>query len=102
MESNSKKSRKGDSTLANHKSAKKRALQNELRRLRNRSVRTQIKGIVKNVRATAAGEDTAQGPAQLKIAQSAIDKAAKKGVLHRKTAARKISRLSKLVKTSQA
>lgn len=88
--------------MANHKSAKKRAQQNEVRRLRNRSVKTQIKGIVKNVRATAAGEDTAQGPVQLKLAQSAIDKAAKKGVLHRKTAARKISRLAQLVKTTQA
>ncbi len=88
--------------MANHKSAKKRALQNEVRRLRNRSVKTRIKGIVKNVRASAAGEDTAQGPEQLKLAQSAIDKAAKKGVYHRKTAARKISRLSRLVKASQA
>ena len=86
--------------MANHKSAKKRALQNEVRRLRNRSVKTQIKGIVKNMRAAAAGEDVTQGPEQLKIAQSAIDKAAKKGVLHRKTAARKISRLSRLVKTA--
>jgi len=88
--------------LANHKSAKKRAQQNEVRRLRNRSVKTQLKGIVKTVRATAAGEDTAQGPEQLKLAQSAIDKAAKKGVLHRKTAARKISRLSQLINTAQA
>ena len=86
--------------MANHKSAKKRALQNEVRRLRNRSVKTQIKGIVKNMRAAAAEEDVTQAPEQLKIAQSAIDKAAKKGVLHRKTAARKISRLSRLVKTT--
>ena len=88
--------------MANHKSAKKRAQQNEVRRLRNRSVKTHIKGIVKTVRATADGEDTARGPAQLKLAQSAIDKAAKKGVLHRKTAARKISRLARLVNTTQA
>ena len=86
--------------MANHKSAKKRALQNEVRRLRNRSVKTQIKGIVKNMRAAATGDDAAQGPEQLKMAQSAIDKAAKKGVLHRKTAARKISRLARLVKTA--
>lgn len=88
--------------MANHKSAKKRAQQNEVRRLRNRGVKTQIKRIVKDVRSTAAGEDTAQGPAQLKLAQSAIDKAAKKGVLHPKTAARKISRLARLVKSTQA
>ena len=86
--------------MANHKSAKKRALQNEVRRLRNRSVNTQIKGIVKNMRVAATGDDATQGPEQLKIAQSAIDKAAKKGVLHRKTAARKISRLSRIVKTA--
>jgi small subunit ribosomal protein S20 len=88
--------------LANHKSAKKRAQQNEIRRIRNRSVKTHIKGIVKNVRATVAGEEAGQAPEQLKLAQSAIDKAAKKGVYHSKTAARKISRLSRLVKSAQS
>ena len=88
--------------MANHKSAKKRALQNEARRLRNRSVRTNIKSIVKTVRVTAEGEDKAQAPTQLKLAQSAIDKAAKKGVYHRKTASRKIARLARLVKSAQA
>jgi small subunit ribosomal protein S20 len=88
--------------LANHKSAKKRALQNEIRRLRNRSVKTQIKGIVKNVRTAAEGEDKGQAPEQFKLAQAAIDKAAKKGVYHHKTAARKVSRLARLVKTTPA
>ena len=88
--------------MANHKSAKKRALQNEIRRLRNRSVRTQIKSLVKTVRTVAASEDKTQAPAQLKLAQSAIDKAAKKGVYHPKTASRKIARLARLVKSAQA
>ncbi len=88
--------------MANHKSAKKRALQNEVRRLRNRSVRTEIKSIVKTVRTTVEGEDKSQAPDQLKLAQSAIDKAAKKGVYHRKTASRKIARLARLVKSAQA
>ena len=88
--------------MANHKSAKKRALQNEVRRLRNRSVKTQIKSIVKGVRTTVEGEDKSQAPAQLKMAQAAIDKAAKKGVFHRKTASRKVARLARLVKASQA
>jgi len=88
--------------LANHKSAKKRALQNEVRRLRNRAVRTQIKGIVKTVRTAAEGEDKVQAPAQLKLAQSAIDKAAKKGVYHRAAASRKIARLAQLVNKTQA
>jgi small subunit ribosomal protein S20 len=87
--------------LANHKSAKKRALQNEVRRQRNRAVRTEIKGIVKSVRVAAESDDKTQTPAQLKMAQAAIDKAAKKGVFHPKTAARKVSRLARLVNTSQ-
>ena len=87
--------------MANHKSAKKRALQNEVRRLRNRSVKTQIKGIVKGVRNVVESDDKAQAPAQLKLAQSSIDKAAKKGVYHRKAAARKVSRLARLVNTAQ-
>ena len=87
--------------MANHKSAKKRALQNEVRRLRNRSVKTQIKGIVKGVRNVVESDDKAQAPAQLKLAQSSIDKAAKKGVYHRKAAARKVSRLARLVNIAQ-
>ena len=82
--------------MANHKSALKRAGQNEVRRQRNRSVKTRIKTVVKDVR-TAAGENAAEAsPDKFKIAQSVIDKAAKKGVLHKRTAARKISRLAKL------
>ena len=83
--------------MANHKSAIKRARQNEIRRQRNRAVKTRVKGIIKDVTTAAQGEDKDAG-AQLKTAQSLIDKAAKKGVLHRKTAARKISRLTKTVR----
>ncbi len=88
--------------MANHKSAKKRAQQNEVRRLRNRSVKTRIRGIVKTVRVTTEGENQADAPAQLRLAQSAIDMAAKKGVYHPKTAARKISRLARRVNAAQS
>lgn len=85
--------------MANHKSAIKRARQNEIRRIRNRSVKTRVKSVVKNVRQAVAGDsgDALDGP--LKEAQSAIDKAAKKGVMHKRTAARKVSRLAKLTRT---
>lgn len=83
--------------MANHKSAIKRARQSEDRRLRNRMTKTQVKNVVKNVR-LAADEKSPETAATLKHAQSIIDKAAKKGTLHKRTAARKISRLSKLVK----
>lgn len=84
--------------MANHKSALKRARQSEVRRIRNKAVKTRVKNVSKDVR-QAVDEKSADSAAEkLVAAQSAIDKAAKKGVIHRRTAARKISRLSRLVK----
>jgi small subunit ribosomal protein S20 len=70
--------------------------------LRNRAVKTRVKSTVKEVNAAAIGEDHEAATAKLKSAQALIDKAAKQGVLHRRTASRKISRLNKLVRRSQA
>ena len=86
--------------MANHKSAVKRARQNELRRLRNKAVKTRIKSIVKEVRTSAVEASGAEGGDNLRAAQSIIDKASKKGVIHKRTAARKISRLNKLTNSS--
>ena len=88
--------------MANHKSAIKRARQNEIRRLRNKGTKTTIKSIVKDVRSSvgeASGEET---KVKLNAAQSVIDKASKKGVIHKRTAARKISRLTKLANSASA
>lgn len=79
--------------MANHKSAKKRAKQSETRRKRNTIVKTKMKNAIKNV--TGASAETAG--AAMTNAQSVIAKSAKKGVIHKKTAARKISRLAKMV-----
>jgi len=87
--------------LANHKSALKRARQNALRRERNRIARTRIKSLVKQVR-TSAADNINDAGGQLNQAKSVIDKAAKKGVIHKNTAARKISRLARLVNQSTA
>ncbi len=87
--------------MANHKSALKRAGQNERRRLRNKSVQTRVKNVVKDLR-LAVSQDAQDVVEQLNAAKSAIDKAAKKGVLHKKTASRKISRLSRQVNAKQA
>ncbi len=86
--------------MANHKSALKRTKQNELRRLRNKATKSRVKGIVKDVRSAVQESASADAQPKLISAQSLIDKAAKKGVIHKKTAARKISRLSKLVNNS--
>jgi small subunit ribosomal protein S20 len=87
--------------LANHKSALKRARQNELSRLRNKAVKTRVKSIVKDVRFSVEESSNGDVMAKLIAAQTLIDKASKKGVLHKKTAARKISRLSKLVNSAK-
>jgi small subunit ribosomal protein S20 len=83
--------------LANHPSALKRARQNEKRRVRNRAVRTKVRRAVKEVRqALTAGEPEAARQA-LGKAVPVIDKAASKGVLHPRSASRKISRLYRQV-----
>ena len=82
--------------MANHKSAKKRAKQSQVRRLRNKSVKTTLKNLEKKLRSAkeAGGENKDE---LLRKTQSAIQKAAKKGVIHKKTASRKISRLFKFM-----
>ena len=83
--------------MANHKSALKRARQNEDHRMRNKSTKTRVRSVIKNLRAAAAQPSDQDLTADLNTAKSIIDKAAKKGCLHPNTAARKISRMSKLL-----
>jgi len=79
--------------MANIKSQEKRNRQNEVQRQRNKSIKSDLKTSVKKVeQAAAAGEPTDE---LYKEAQKKFDKAASKGVLHPRTAARKKSRLSK-------
>jgi small subunit ribosomal protein S20 len=84
----------GGSTLANIKSQIKRNLQNEKRRLRNRTVRGAARAAVRNARAAILAGDTSSKEAVL-AAISRLDKAAEKGVIHKNNAARRKSRLMK-------
>lgn len=77
-------------------SAEKRVRQAEKNRLRNKSVRTTIKTFTKKVETAASGKDREVVQKSLIEATRVINKAASKGVLHRNTASRKISRLAKL------
>lgn len=88
--------------MANHKSAIKRARQNEKRRLRNKSAKTRVKNIVKSVRLAVNENSKEEALKELDNAKSIIDKAAKKGVVHKKTASRKISRLARRVNAVSA
>jgi len=81
--------------LANHKSALKRAKQSENRRIRNKSTKSAMNTTIKKVQAAAQEEGSDNAQELFKAAQSSIAKAAKKGVIHKNTAARKISRLYK-------
>jgi len=81
--------------VANTRSALKRIKQSEVRRLRNKQVKTKVKNTVRNF-LSSLNEDNDESAAQnLITASKIIDKAASKGVLHKRTAARKKSRLAK-------
>ncbi|RIK38108.1 MAG: 30S ribosomal protein S20 [Chloroflexi bacterium] len=78
--------------MANNKSAEKRNRQNAKRAARNRVVRGSARTAVKKARlAIASGADNAQELVQ--AAESALDRAASKGVIHRNNASRRKSRL---------
>ena len=88
--------------MANHKSAVKRARQNEIRRLRNKATKTRVKSIVKDLRSSVGEASAEETKVKLTTAQAVIDKASKKGVIHKRAAARKISRLTKLANSANA
>ena len=87
--------------MANIKSAKKRILVTRIRYERNKSIKSGVKTAVKKVRLAIEANDTAAAAAAFENAKSIIDKAASKGVLHKNTAARKVSRLAAAVKKAQ-
>jgi small subunit ribosomal protein S20 len=93
---------KGVTFVANHKSAIKRARQNEIRRLRNRTAKSRIKSAIKRVETAVAENNGEVITGQLNQAKSIIDTAARKGIIHKRTAARKVSRLTKLADTISA
>lgn len=85
--------------MANHKSALKRNKQTAVRTARNTHIRSTMRNYVKQVRAAVANGDKDEASTALAKAVPYIDKASTKGVIHKSTASRKISRLSKLVGT---
>jgi small subunit ribosomal protein S20 len=80
--------------MANIKSQIKRNKQNEVRRVRNKAVRSEIRTRVKNAESAAAEGAEASAEA-LRMAVKRIDKAASKGVIHKNQAANRKSRLMK-------
>jgi len=85
------------SGLANIKSAKKRILVAQTKTARNKSIKSAVKTSIKKVEAAVNAKNKDEAQAALTAAISTISKAANKGVYHKNNAARKVSRLTKMV-----
>ena len=83
--------------MANIKSAKKRILVTETKTARNKAIKSRVKTYVKKVDAAVAANDKEAAQAALPVAFAEISKAASKGIFHKNTAARKVSRITKAV-----
>ena len=83
--------------MANIKSAKKRILVTQTKTERNKAIKSEVKTYIKKVYAAIEAGDKAAADAALLAATSKLDKATSKGVYHKNTSSRKISRLSAAV-----
>jgi small subunit ribosomal protein S20 len=81
--------------MANIHSQKKRILRSERERLENRNYTSAIKTYFRNLEAAVAGGEGERADAEHKRLQSTIDKAVKRGALHRNTGARKKARAAR-------
>ena len=88
--------------MAQHKSAKKRIVRNEKRRVINHARLSRIRTFVKKVESAIAAGDKDSATQALKMAQPELHRGVSKGVLVKNTATRKISRLSKNIKRLSA
>lgn len=83
--------------MANIKSAKKRILVAETRAARNKAIKSEVKTAIKKVDAAVAAKGMEAAKTSLRAAIATMNKATSKGVYHKNTTSRKISRLTKAV-----
>ncbi len=88
--------------MANTPQSKKRARQNERRFDINKARRSRIRTFIRKVEEAIASGDSASAIAALRAAQPEIARGVTKGVIHKNTASRKISRLAARVKALSA
>lgn len=79
--------------MANHASAEKRNRQNEKRRVHNRTYRNRARTLVKKAREAIESGDVSAAEEAVRVAQKDLDTAARRGVIHKRNAARRKSRL---------
>jgi small subunit ribosomal protein S20 len=85
--------------MANHKSAEKRIRQTEKRTATNRSRMSRVRTFVKKVETAIASGDKTAAQSALQLAQPELHRAITKGVMHKNTASRKLSRLAVRINT---
>ena len=83
--------------MAHSKQARKRIRQGEVRRIRNKSIRSEIKTLTKNLVAKVGEKDLEGAETLLRQVTSKLDKAAKNNVYHQNSVARRKSKISTLV-----
>jgi small subunit ribosomal protein S20 len=88
--------------MAHHLSAKKRIRRNEKRRVINHARISRVRTFVKRVESAIASGDRDAASAAFKLAQPEMHRGVTRGVLHKNTVARKLSRLSKRIKAMVA
>ena len=89
--------------MANHPSAEKRNRQRVVRTERNRGATSALRTALKKARAAVSGGDAGKAKGSVATAEKALARAASKGVIHPRTAARTTSRIAKaLAKSAKA
>jgi small subunit ribosomal protein S20 len=85
--------------MANTDSARKRIRQNRRRAVRNQALKSRMRTFVKKVEAAVASGDKSAAVEALRTAQPEMQRAANKGVVHRNTVSRKLSRLAARIRS---
>jgi|TARA_R110002126_G_scaffold13118_4_gene57040 small subunit ribosomal protein S20 len=88
--------------MANHASSKKRIRRNKKREIINGARRGRVRTFIKKIELALEAGDAAAAETAFQVARPEIQRSVAKGVFHKKTASRKISRLSKRIKDAKA
>lgn len=81
--------------MPNIKSVKKDVIRSRRLRVRNLNVRSEVKTMIRKARVAIQGADTGAAGESVKVANRLLDKAATKGIIHKRQAARRKSRLAR-------
>lgn len=87
--------------MPNTKSAIKRLKQSEVRRMRNKSIKSRTKTEIKKVLAAVEAGDIAGAESQYRVAAKCLDKAGAAKVIHKNAAARQKSRMQRMIKAAK-